>query len=561
MDKKKQRLGTAAIILIILLIIGGSLYAFFVTRRDTTGENEEMSRGENGQPQFSGREDMVTASGTTSIGMDAVTFDIDFLEETSLYVEEVYLSNGDVVEAGAKLLKLTDESVQDAREELQSTAKDAELSYRSSVITTNQSKIQAKYTYETAMLEAQQAEQVYNDAIAELQANVNTLKSAYDDAQEAYDELYNAVVNNTLRDMYEVDEKKAAYEEAHELYVTKVAYWEVTEEELASNSSASSMSGAGMQTGGTMQMGKGMNKEAMAEEAFRESVLETIQLLQEEDEEAEAAYEQAESDYEAALKSAELDLKVLLNKLDTARENYEEAVLDFQKQSVSAKKTYELAVAAQGTAQNDYDTTLTSLNEALEKLQDEKEEADENLALFEELVGDGFYYIEEAGTLLTVRVTDGQTLVGDEMLFAFSNPAEVSVSVSVSQEDIAQLSVGDTATIMISGVGNATGTIIAMNPIADSDSRTSVSYTVNLAVEGDVSGMDANLSATVIFGEFEMPQNMGNEGGRPEGMERPEGMGMPEGMEQPEGMNNTGGMERSAERGNGSQMQEEAANE
>lgn len=44
-------------------------------------------------------DEMITASGTIAIGMDAVTFDIDFLEETSLYVEEVYLSNGDEVEA------------------------------------------------------------------------------------------------------------------------------------------------------------------------------------------------------------------------------------------------------------------------------------------------------------------------------------------------------------------------------------------------------------------------------------------------------------------------------
>ena len=130
MDKKKQRLGTAAIILIILVVVGGSLYAFFMTRKEATNEQGDRTQGERGQ--FSGMDEMITASGTTAIGMDAVTFDIDFLEETSLYVEEVYLSNGDEVEAGEKLLKLTEESVEDAREELQNTAKDAELSYRSS---------------------------------------------------------------------------------------------------------------------------------------------------------------------------------------------------------------------------------------------------------------------------------------------------------------------------------------------------------------------------------------------------------------------------------------------
>lgn len=569
MDKKKQRLGMAGIILVILFVVGGSLYAFFMTRKGGTTEQGEMPKGEKGQ--FSGREGKVTASGTTAIGMDAVTFDIDFLEETSLYVEEVYLSNGDEVKAGEKILKLTDESVKDAREELQNTAKDAELSYRSSVITTNQSKIQAKYTYEIAMLEAKQAEQIYNDTIAELQADVDEAKRTYDEAQEAYNELYDAIANNTLREKYEVDEKKAAYEEAHELYITKVAYWEVTEEELASNTSSdqsmtndtqtgtSTQSAGGRMQGtaggaqgaGGMQMGKGVDQQAAADAAYRKSVLKTIQLLKDEEEEAEKEYEQAQSDYEDALESAELDLKTLLNKLETAREDLEDASLEFQKGSASAKTTYQLATATQEIAQTDYETTLTSLDESLEKLQDEKEDADENLALFEELVGDGYFYTTEAGTILMIRAQEGQALAGDDMLFAYSNPAEISVSVSVSQEDIAELAVGDTATVMISDVGNYTGTITTINPVASSDSRASVSYTVQLAMEGDVSGIEANLSATVIFGEFEMeiPQNTGKPGEMPEGMEAPEGMEMPEGMKRPFDMEN------------GQQMRGESANE
>lgn len=527
MNKKKQRLGTAFIMLMILLIGGGSLYAFFATRKESAEKQEEMVRGEG--ERFSS---MITASGTTSIGTDAVTFAIDFLEETSLYVEEVYVSNGDNVEEGTKLFKLTDESVEDAREELENAAKDAELSYRSSVITTNQSKIQAKYTYEKAMLEASQAAQVYEDTVAELQAKVDKAKSAYEEAQEAYNELYDAVTNNTFRELYEVDEKKAAYQEAHEIYITMVAESDLTEEELSGASSSNpSMSDTKTitQNAGGEQMGKGADEEA----AYKNSVIKTIQLLKEEDEEAEQAYEQAQCDYEDALESAELDLKNLLNKLETAREDYEDANLTFQKDCISAKTTYELATAKQGTAQTDYDTTLTSLDESLEKLKDAKEEADENIALFEEVVGDGYYYIEEAGTILMIRVTEGQALVGDDMIFAYSNPAEISVSVSVSQDDIAELMVGDTATVMISDAGNYTGLITMINPIASSDSRTSISYTVDLALEGDVSELEANLSATVIFGEMELPREM----------EKPSEMGKLSGVEKQEGMERLSGME------------------
>lgn len=523
MNKKKQRIGTAVIILVLLLIAGGSLYAFFMTRTETSEHQEEMLRGEG--KRISGMEGIVTASGTTALGMDAVTFAIDFLDETSLSVEEVYVSNGDTVEAGTKLFKMTDESVETAREELKNTAKNAELSYRSSVITTQQSKIQAKYTYEKALLEASQALQVYEDMVAELQAKVDTAQSTYDEAQESYNELYDAITNNTLRDMYEVDEKKAAYQEAHEMYITMVADSGLTEEEISESQSLSETVSTAQSADGVPR-GRGMDREAAEAAAYKNSVIKTIKLLKEEDEEAEKAYEQAQSDYEDALESAELDLKTLLNKLESAREDYEDAVLTFQKEGTSAKKKYELAIAAQGTAQTDYETTLTSLEEALEKLKDAKEDADENLASFEELVGDGYYYIEEEGTILMIRATEGQVLVGDDMIFAYSNPTEISVSVSVSQENIAKLEVGDTATVMISDSGNYTGVITMINPVASSDSRTSVSYTVELALEGDVSGLEANLSATVIFGDMEIPQEMG----KPDGMELPEGVERPSGM-------------------------------
>lgn len=539
MNKKKQRQGTAVIILIILLIAVGSLYVFFMMRKEPT-QQQVMTRGEG--ERLSGLDGMIAASGTTAIGMDAVTFAIDFLEETSLYVEEVYVSNGDTVEAGTKLFKLTNKSVEEAREELENTAKDAELSYRGSVITTNQSKIQAKYTYEKAMLEASQAAQVYEDTVAELQAKVDKAKSVYEDAQEAYNELNDAVANNTLREIYEVDEKKEAYQEAHEMYITMVAESDLTEEELSdalSTSQGMADTKTTAQNAGGAQMEKSVDKEAAVAVAYKNSVIKTIQLLKEEDAEAEQAYEKAQSDYEDALESAELDLKILLNKMEIAREDYEDANLTFQKESISAKTTYELATAKQGTAQSDYDTTVASLEETLEKLKDAKEEADENLTLFEELVGDGYYYIEEDGTIMMIRANEGQTLVGNEMLFAYSNPAEISVSVAVSQEDIAELSVGDTATVMISDVGNYTGTVTMINPIASSDSRTSVSYTVELNLEGDVSALEANLSATVIFGE----------------MERPQSMNKPEGMEMP------GGMERPSDKGKGLHMQEGTANE
>ncbi len=138
---------------------------------------------------------------------------------------------------------------------------------------------------------------------------------------------------------------------------------------------------------------------------------------------------------------------------------------------------------------------------------DAKKEAESNLALFEALVGDGYLYTEESGTVLMLMAEEGKALVGGSMIFAYSNPELISVSVSVSQEDIAQLYVGEAASVVISDYGNYSGVIETINPISSSNSRTAVSYTVTVNLQGDVSGLDANLTASVVFGA-EGPENV-----------------------------------------------------
>ena len=296
--------------------------------------------------------------------------------------------------------------------------------------------------------------------------------------------------------------------------------WELTEDELDSlDSSSASMSGSSTTTvststtfsdssgqggaGGTMG-GNASSQAAAREEqeakADRQWILKTVALLKERMEEAEEDYEQAKEDYEDEIDGAELKLQKLLNTYESKREAYEAAQITYQKECLSAKTTYETTLVKGQTAQNDYDTQLTSLSESLEKLADAKEEAQDNLALFESLIGDGYLYTDEAGTILMSRAEAGEVLTGDDIIFAYSNPDKITVSVAVSQDSIAQLSVGESAMVMISDYGNYSGVIESINPVASSDSRTSVTYTVEVALDGDVSALSANLTATVIFG-------------------------------------------------------------
>ena len=547
--KWKNRMGIAAVGLLVFAIAAGSIGSYIKTRQKaSTKEMDELNFAQNMNGNFNGDSRMVMAAGTTSVGVKAVTFEIDFLEDTSLYVEEVYLSNGDSVKAGDKYIKFTEESIMDAREELESAALSAQLAYRSGQITDGESRLQAKYTYDTAMLEAQFAKQIYDDTIAQLDAEYAQATKVYEEAQQAYQEYLNRVQNNTFYDDYDIANLKKAYEEAKELCVERKEYWEVTEDELKSGSSESmgtvgvmtlsGSAGEGAVSGakdeldepvspnkesdtdtkpkeeaedkdtssqidrdefaGFGDMGQRANQDARNE---RNWIIKTVNLLEQEAEEAEEKYTTALEEYEEEIASAELTLQKLLNKFETAREDFTDAEVSYQKQSLNAKTVYETAVAKGKTAQDDYETELTSLKDSLDRLLDAQKEADSNLAMFEALVGDGYLNTEESGTVLMLMAEEGQALAGGSMIFAYSNPNQISVSVSVSQDDIAKLYVGETASVVLSDHGTYSGVIEAINPISSSKSRTSVSYTVTVNLQGDVSGIDANLTANVIFGE------------------------------------------------------------
>lgn len=565
--KWKNRLGIVAVTAIVIAIAAVSLGSYIRTRQ-TAINNSMEDHAQNGN--FHRESSVVMATGTTSVGVKAITFAIDFLEDTNLYVEEVYLTNGDSVKAGDKYIKFTEESIADAREELKSAALSAQLAYRSGQISDGESKLQAKYTYDMAMLESQFAKQVYDNTIAQLEADYVQSAKIYAEAQQEYQEYLECVQNNTFYDDYHIAALKEAYEEAKELYEDRMQYWEVTDEELKSGSSEN-MGTAGMMTlsgsaGGETTSDEDIKEESKSKDDLEEDleedtepkkdlqtdtesndksdkedtepkkdtnkgtssssdgaefpgfssmqkqenqdsqnerkwIIKTINLLEQEVEKTEETYTTALKEYEDEMASAELNLQKLLSKLETAKEDFTDAEVSYQKQALNAKTVYETSVAKGKTAQNDYDTQLTSLKDSLDRLRDAQEEADSNLALFEALVGDGYLYTEESGTVLMLMAEEGKVLAGGSMIFAYSNPEQISVSMSVSQEDIAKLYVGEAASVVIADAGTYSGVIETINPIASSNSRTAVSYTVIVNLQGDVSGLDANLTASVIFGE------------------------------------------------------------
>lgn len=472
---RKRHWKTIGIVTVFVIILSGSLWYFWDLRTNSTEKhpNDRDMTIEN---------DIVTATGITGVGMDTVCLAIDFLENTSLRVEEVYCSKGDTVAKGKKCLKFTNDSINQARAELERVAQKAELAYRSGVISDGESRMQAKYTYDMAVIESDFAEQVYQDILAQLTVQLDKAIKAYNAAGDAYNVYNLAVENNTFYEDYQIEELKKAYDDAYDLFVSRREYFEVTQDEIDALADG------------------GIN--ARVVQGDRQWAIRTVALLKEEMAEAKLEYEQTRQAYQREIEGAGVKLLKLLNDFEQAQQDLTDAQIEMQKGSLHAKTVYELAVAKGQTAEGIYNAQLVSLGDTLERLKDAKDNAARNKAIFEELVGDGYLYTDRSGTILMINAEVGQSLARDDLLLAYVNPKKMSVTVTVPEMDAAKLFVGERANVMVADCGSFDGIVEAIQPLASPDGKASVYNTVVVSFGGNVSAVSSGLTTTVVFGEM-----------------------------------------------------------
>ena len=526
-ERKGRKKWMVVALILVLAIGGGSVTAVVILHKNGNATAFSMPGNMAG---LTLTEDMVAASGVTNVGITEETFDVENLT-TNLEIEEVYVVSGEEVTAEDKILKLTEESVAEARKELERALEDAELSYRTGKIEYEQNLITAEYTRDSAILTGQQAKEVYDETVASLQSAVTRAEEELQDAEDDIAEYESYVNDGSYKSYFKVDEYQAIYDENLKALTDKMDEWGISWSQVTGGGGSVQIGGG---AGANMQSG-GMSNASILASLY--SVLE--QNLKD--------LEEAQEKYEDAVTNASFNLQTLQLKLPSLQQAVTEAKENYEIQLAQAKLTYETSLSGAERAESDYNTTVEKAESDLAALKSTYEDAKENLELFESSVGDGYFYASEDGTILRTMVRAEQALTSDAVVFVYSNPKELTVTVSVDQSDIAKLTVGDSAYVQSSAGSGYTGVITAIDPVSSSDSRTSVTYsvTVQVNVEDEEDSLSANESVTVVFGMTEeeieqLQQSMqGRAGdvsggdampqGGPEGGEKPENGEMPEG--------------------------------
>lgn len=520
-DHKRRKKWMIVVLILVLAIGGGSVTAVVILHKNGNATAFSMPGNMAG---LTLTEDMVAVSGVTNVGITEETFDVENLT-TDLEIEEVYAVSGEDVTAGDKILKLTEESVAEARKELERALEDAELAYRTGKIEYEQNLITAEYTKDSAILTGQQAKEVYDETVASLQSAVTKAEEELQDAEDDIAEYESYVNDGSYKSYFKVDEYQAIYDENLKALTDKMDEWGVGWSQVTGG-------------GGSVQIGGGAGGSLQGGGTSNASILASLYSILEQNLKD---LEEAQEKYDDAVTNASFNLQTLQLKLPSLQQAVTEAKENQEIQQAQAKLTYETALSTADRAESNYNTTVEKAESDLAALKSTYEDAKENLELFESSVGDGYFYASEDGTILRTMVRADQNLTSDAVVFVYSNPKELTVTVSVDQADIAKLTVGDSAYVQSSANGGFTGEITAIDPVSSSDSRTSVTYsvTVKIATEDEEnennSGLSANESVTVIFGmtEEEIAQMQQRMQGRPGDVSGDDAM--PEGGTKPEG--------------------------
>ncbi len=156
-------------------------------------------------------ENLSGSSSSNTMGMMNTSSNSSGSSSASLEVEEIYVTVGQYVTEGTPILKISDESIEDYRSELQEEVTSASTSLSEVQVSSAKQQLSADYSYNSTVANGSVAEANYNATIKELQ-------DAIDEAQEALEEQYETYhfYLNLVNEGY--TENEEALEEAGKQY-------------------------------------------------------------------------------------------------------------------------------------------------------------------------------------------------------------------------------------------------------------------------------------------------------------------------------------------------------
>ena len=197
------------------------------------------------------------------------------------------------------------------------------------------------------------------------------------------------------------------------------------------------------------------------------------------------------------------DAQDLIEELQDSRETtkvqYEELQRKKKIFELEIQHTYDSAVIAGKLAELTYQQEIADWEETLAEAKQNKADLEIQKALLEAIT-DGVISADRDGTVASISYEAEDLLDSSIPIVSYYDTDTVSITLEVPQEEIASLSVGDTAEVTLAGAGRLEGTLTekSVEP-EDGTSRTTVNYTATVSLDNSDGRLSDGLSATVTF--------------------------------------------------------------
>ena len=197
------------------------------------------------------------------------------------------------------------------------------------------------------------------------------------------------------------------------------------------------------------------------------------------------------------------DAQELMEELQDSRETtkvqYEELQRKKKIFELEIQHTYDSAVIAGKLAELTYQQEIADWEETLAEAKQNKADLETQKALLEAIT-DGVISADRDGTVASISYEAEDLLDSSIPIVSYYDTDTVSITLEVPQEEIASLSVGDTAEVTLAGAGRLEGTLTekSVEP-EDGTSRTTVNYTATVSLDNSDGRLSNGLSATVTF--------------------------------------------------------------
>lgn len=386
-----------------------------------------------------------TADSSTQSTAYSSTQNSSASSEEELVVKKVCVSTGQNVKKGDTLLTLTKSSVESAKKSYQENYDAARIAYNEAKTTRDAAKVSAEYEYKQRIATGKSALATYKATVASLEANVSSTKAAYQKAQNGI---------KTLPIQIASLKKKIA--------------------------KAKSASGAMDSVNNTTQQSSSNTTTGTNTTSSTQSSSTITQLTQE-------------------LTQLQTQLSEYRSNLNSLKSQYTSAKKALKTGKITAKQTYEKSRIEAKNAKALYTVALSSVNDDVDAAKETYDQTKEELEAFNAFTKNNEVTAKYTGKLTSVGYSKGDSLNSSTAIAAYVDTDGVNITVSVAQDDVSNIKVGDNVNIYLSAYEDELfeGTVTSISSSSTGD--TTVSYPVVVTLSGDVSKVYDGMSSEVTF--------------------------------------------------------------